>query len=193
MGQGLKIVLASTSPRRRQLIGMLGLPFQVVDPGEVEETSEGEPAEVVLLNAMAKARSVVDSMDGELVISADTIVVKDGVILGKPFGPGEAWEMLMTLRGAWHRVYTGIVVWDTGSGRVESDVVETDVKMRPLSEGEIANYIASGEPLDKAGGYAVQGLGAILVEEVRGCFYNVVGLPLSHLSLLLRKLDVRLL
>jgi len=168
----------------------LGIPFEVADPGDVEETTSGNPEEAVLRNSLAKAVKVAGGLEEGIVVGADTVVVKGDRILGKPGGPAEAKEMLRALNGSSHRVLTGIAVVDAGTGRVESDVVETLVNMLPLSEEDIDRYVASGEPLGKAGGYAIQGMGAVLVEGIDGCFHNVVGLPLSRLSALLRKFSV---
>jgi septum formation protein len=187
MSGRLKIVLASASPRRKELMEQLGIPFEVVDPGDVEEVASGRPEEAVSRNSLAKALKVAGGLEEGIVVGADTVVVKSDRILGKPRDPAEAKEMLRALSGSSHRVLTGLVVVDAGTGRVESDVVETLVNMLPLSEEDIDRYVATGEPLGKAGGYAIQGLGAVLVEGIDGCFHNVVGLPLSRLNTLLRK------
>jgi septum formation protein len=192
MSRRLKIVLASASPRRRELMGRLGIPFEAVDPGDIDEATEGRPEDVVRRNSLAKARRVADRLVDGIVVGADTVVVKDEEILGKPSSPSEAGEMLRSLAGSVHRVLTGLTVMDAGSGRVRSEVVETLVRMLPLSEDEIMAYISTGEPMGKAGGYAIQGLGGILVEGIQGCYYNVVGLPISKLSSILRDFDVRI-
>ncbi len=182
-----KIVLASSSPRRVKLLKQLGVPFEVVEPVGVHEEDDGVPEEVVLRNAQAKADHVASKLDEGIVIGADTIVVLGETIIGKAMTDQEATEMLTALQGRTHRVLTGLAVVDASSKQTETDVVETHVTFQPLTEDEIARYVASGEPLGKAGGYAVQGLGAVIVEEVHGCFYNVVGLPLYRLSVLLEK------
>lgn len=192
MVTGLKIVLASSSPRRRLLLEQVGVPHRVIDPGEVE-TALGRPKEQALDNAAAKARKVAAMVGEGLVVGADTVVVVDGRILGKPVDASEVKAMLRTLSGRAHRVITGLVVVDSVSGRTEAEVVETMVYMRALSEKEIEAYAATGEPLGKAGGYAIQGVGALLVDDIRGCFYNVVGLPLSRLERLLKRLGVHIL
>jgi len=192
MGSGLKIVLASSSPRRRRLLEQVGVPHEAVDPGEVETTA-GRPEEQVMENAAAKARKVAEEVGGGLVVGADTVVVVDGRLLGKPEDASEAVAMLRTLSGRVHRVMTAVVVVDAVSGRAEMDIAETRVYMRALSEEEIEAYVATGEPLGKAGGYAIQGVGALLVDDVRGCFYNVVGLPLSRLERLLKRFGVHIL
>jgi septum formation protein len=188
-----KIVLASSSPRRVKLLKQLGVTFEVVEPVGVHEEDDGVPEEVVLRNAQAKADHVASKVDEGIVIGADTIVVLGDTIIGKAMTDQEATEMLTALQGRTHRVLTGLAVVDASSKRTETDVVETVVTFQPLTEDEIARYVASGEPLGKAGGYAVQGLGAVIVEEVHGCFYNVVGLPLYKLSMLLETFGVCLL
>jgi septum formation protein len=188
-----KIVLASSSPRRVKLLKQLGVTFEVVEPVGVHEEDDGVPEEVVLRNAQAKADHVASKVDEGIVIGADTIVVLGDTIIGKAMTDQEATEMLTALQGRTHRVLTGLAVVDASSKRTETDVVETHVTFQPLTEDEIARYVASGEPLGKAGGYAVQGLGAVIVEEVHGCFYNVVGLPLYKLSMLLETFGVCLL
>ena len=188
-----KIVLASSSPRRVKLLKQLGVPFEVMEPDGVHEEDDGVPEEVVLRNAQAKADQVASKLDEGIVVGADTIVVLGDAIIGKAMNDQEATEMLVALQGRSHRVLTGLVVVDASSKRMETDVVETHVTFRSLSEEEVARYVATGEPLGKAGGYAVQGIGAVIVEEVHGCFYNVVGLPLYRLNMLLEKFGVILL
>ena len=186
-------MLASSSPRRVKLLNQLGVSFEVVEPDGVHEEEDGVPEEVVLRNALAKADYVASKLDEGIVVGADTIVVLGDVIIGKAMTDTEATEMLTTLQGKTHRVLTGLAVVDASSKRVETDVVETLVTFQPLSEGEITGYVATGEPIGKAGGYAVQELGAVIVEEVHGCFYNVVGLPLYGLHVLLKKMGICLL
>lgn len=185
--------MASTSPRRKELLRQLGIPFEAVDPGEVSEAAYGRPEEVASMNSMAKALRVAEGLEAGIVIGADTIVVKGGTILRKPESLSDAEEMLRSLRGSVHRVLTGIAVVDAESSRTESEVVETRVRMLPLSDIQIKLYIETGEPIGKAGGYAIQGLGAILIEEVHGCFYNVVGLPISKLNEVLGRFGYQIL
>lgn len=170
------------------LMEQLGTPFEVVDPGDVWEATSGEPEEVVSQNSLVKAMKVAGDLEEGIVMGADTIVVKDGRVLGKAKDSFEAEDMLIALSGSVHRVLTGITIVDAGSDRIETEVVETLVNMLPLSEDEIRRYVASGEPIGKAGGYAIQGLGAVLIGEIRGCYYNVVGLPLSMLNVILKRL-----
>jgi septum formation protein len=190
MREGFKIVLASSSPRRRRLMEQLGLGFTVVEPGAVREVNSGVPEEAVLANALAKAKDVVERKRDAIVISADTVVVVGGEVLGKPASASEAEEMLTLLQGRTHRVMTALAVVNAASGAVESDVVETRVRMLPMTSEGIRAYVGTGEPMDKAGGYAIQGLGAVLVDEIEGCYNNVVGLPLSRLAMLLRRFGI---
>lgn len=192
MSDRFKIVLASSSPRRRQLLKQVGVSFEVSDPGEVE-TASGGLEEQAVGNALSKARKIAEQREEGIVVAADTVVVFEGKVLGKPVGAEEAMSMLGKLSGNVHRVITGLAVVDASSGKAETDYGETIVHIRPLSQDEIAAYVATCEPFGKAGGYAIQGVGALLVEEIRGCFYNVVGLPLSRLGELLKRFNVQLL
>lgn len=181
-----RLILASQSPRREALLRQVGLAFEVV-PSDVEERLlEGTPpaagAEAL---ALEKAQWVASQREDGLVIGADTVVVVDNQILGKPAGVEEAKGMLRLLSGREHQVVTGIAVVDAATGRARSDAVATSVRFAPLSEEAIARYVATDEPLDKAGAYAIQGYGALLIEGICGCYYNVVGLPLRRLAELL--------
>lgn len=185
MDHPFKIVLASTSLRRRELMEKLGVPFDVIAPEGVEEIQKGDPRKVVTMNASAKAISVADGLRAGLVVGADTVVVIDGIIMGKAEDPPEASGMLAALEGRMHRVLTGLAVVDAETGRREVAVVETKVWFHPLTGGEIGDYVSTGEPIGKAGGYAIQGAGGALVERIEGCFENVVGLPLLRLKSML--------
>ena len=187
MTHPFKIVLASTSPRRRELMERLGVPFDVIAPEGVEEIQEGEPNEVVTRNASAKASGVAAGLNAGLVVGADTLVVVDGTIMGKAEDPQEARAMLVALEGRMHRVLTGLAVLDAETGRREVAVVETKVWFHPLTCEEIGGYVSTGEPIGKAGGYAIQGAGGALVERIEGCFENVVGLPLLRLRSMLER------
>ena len=173
----MSLVLASGSPRRKQLLEMLGLPFRVVAPGvdETRESSELPEAYVVRL-AREKARVVAARERGELVLAADTTVVLRGEIFEKPSTPAAAEAMLGRLQGRTHRVMTAVAV--ALDGRLEHALDVTEVTFRRLSGDAIAAYVATGEPMDKAGAYAIQGKGAALVEGIRGDFFGVMGLPL---------------
>jgi len=183
----MKLILASSSPRRIELLRRLGLDFEVVKPLWETRVIDDDPVEVAELTALEKARAVAGGFTEGLVIGADTIVVIDDEILGKPRDGEEARLFLRKLSGRVHRVITGIAVVDAGRGREEVDHEVTEVKFKELSEEEIELYIASGEPFDKAGGYGIQGLGSLFVEWIKGDYFNVVGLPIYRLSLLLRR------
>ncbi len=188
----LPIVLASTSPRRRELLKQIGLDFSVV-PADVDERAlPGERAEVHALRlAREKAEVVAGKIARGVVIAADTIVVLDGQILGKPAGPADARRMLAQLSGREHSVMTGIAVAEVPAGRLATDLAVTAVRFRQLAPEEIDAYVATGEPLDKAGAYGIQEKGALFVEKIDGCYSNVVGLPLARLGFLLKSFGVR--
>jgi MAF protein len=184
------LILASRSPRRRRLLAHLGLPFRVVIP-QVEEdfapAAAGRPEELAETLALAKAEAVASEEAEGIVIAADTIVVDGYTILGKPADSSEAAAMLRRLRGKTHRVITGLAVVDAGSGWRAASHVATAVHMRPYSDAEIAAYVARGDPLDKAGAYAIQDEQFHPVASYDGCYCNVVGLPLKALVTLLRR------
>ena len=187
------IYLASSSPRRRQLLEQIGLPFTVIKT-DVDESVAPDlsPSEQVQLLSRRKAQWGAESnpqLNG-IIIGADTIVVLDEQVLGKPNNSEQAYLMLQQLMGKTHRVLTGITLLDWPSGHVLSDCEETLVQMRTASKQELWRYIATNEPLDKAGSYGAQGMAAIFVTSVKGCYYNVVGLPLAKLTLMLSKMDV---
>jgi MAF protein len=185
-----QLILASRSPRRRKLLAHLGLPFRVVVP-QVEEdaapTATGKPEELAEVLALAKAQAVAGQEREGIVIAADTIVVDGETILGKPADGVEAAATLRGLRGRTHRVITGLAVVHAGTGWRGASQVTTHVRMRRYSDGEIAAYVARGEPLDKAGAYAIQDERFHPVASYDGCYCNVVGLPLKALILLLRR------
>lgn len=167
------------------MLQQIGLPFTVV-PSQVDENSQSSsglsPARLVEQLALAKAREVANRAAGpdQVVIGADTVVVLDDVVLGKPTDADEARSMLRRLAGRSHEVYTGVALVD-GTGRAVTDHVRTRVWMREFPAHWIEAYVATGEPMDKAGAYAVQGLGSIFIERIEGCYFNVVGLPLPAL------------
>ena len=187
----MDIILASQSPRRKELLGQMGLRgFKITSP-EVDETVEEHmpPAQVVEELSRRKALAVAGHADpDDLIIAADTVVALEGAVLGKPADRADAARMLAALAGRTHFVYTGLTVLRGERARTVSE--ETAVTFRPLTEGEIAAYVATGEPLDKAGAYGIQGYGALLVEGIRGDYYNVMGLPVCRLGLLLGELGV---
>lgn len=185
------LILASASPRRRDLLHNLGLHFDVI-PADVDESygPNEVPFDVVQRLSVAKADAVGRLYPDALVIAADTVVVYRDEILGKPTGEAENHAFISRLSGRTHEVFTGHAA-QLGEKRHDW-VVQTAVRFRTLSEGEIDRYVATGEGLDKAGGYAVQGYGSALVREIRGCYFNVVGLSVSAVVELSRKLGVTL-
>lgn len=207
-----KLILASASPRRRELLRMLGLDFEIMVSTAEEKNREssglpGEPGkpglpglpdkhslgmaeipgEQAMRVAADKAAEIAELHPEALVIAADTIVVIDHRILGKPRDEEEARAMLSFLSGRWHEVYTGLALVRVAEKKRLLDYEQTRVKFRSLSREEIDRYLRSGEPMDKAGAYGIQGLGAVLVERIEGCYFNVVGLPLARLTLLLKE------
>lgn len=176
-----RLVLASGSPRRRELLSLLGLDFEI-RPADIDETpAPGEGAEAYVLR-LAREKANVEAGQGELVLAADTVVVLDGHLLGKPDGPREAAAMLARLSGREHWVATGVALSEVSSGRRVETVELSRVTMTAMSRMEIEWYVATGEPLDRAGSYAIQGKGALFVEQVSGNYSNVVGLPLPATS-----------
>lgn len=184
----MQIVLASASPRRKELLERLNIQPIIAQKSISEKINSGELPEVVVMSlAFKKALAISYSYPDDIVIGADTIVVNDGVILGKPNDEGEAYKMLKNLSSKSHKVITGISILSQSKGIKIIDYESTIVKFRELSDRQIKNYIFTKEPLDKAGSYGIQGLGAVFVEKIDGCYFNVVGLPLSKLDNLLRK------
>ncbi|HEY3283863.1 MAG TPA: Maf family protein [Armatimonadota bacterium] len=191
-----QLVLASASPRRRDLLGILGIPFDVVPSDVNEDVSEAAatPGAFVRAAAMLKAEEVARTTRTGVVLGADTIVHVDGEILGKPTSLADAARMLRRLSGRTHQVLTGVAVIEMLGGRPIGrfeDHVETDVRFRKLSPEIIAAYLDTGEPMDKAGAYGIQEKGSLLVDGIVGCFYNVVGLPLSRVAEMLEVVGLK--
>lgn len=186
-----RLLLASQSPRRHELLALLGLPFEVTPADVVEAPGDDKSAaDLVARLSQAKARAVQPDASGdEIVIACDTIVALGGEILGKPRDAARATSMLRALRGRAHTVYSAITLLDR-AGRSVTDLAETGVTMRPYSEAEIADYVASGDPLDKAGAYAIQHDGFDPVGALDGCYASVMGLPLCHLTRCLRGWEI---
>ena len=184
------IILASNSPRRRQLIALTGLPF-AVSAANVDESlfANENPAEYVLRLAQAKARAIHADAD-QVILAADTTVVDGADILGKPVDEAEAVAMLTRLRGHTHQVYTGVALLRVSDGLLLKDLCVTDVPMRDYSDEEIRAYVATGDPLDKAGAYAIQHPDFHPVARMQGCYASVMGLPLCHVVRMLRELGV---
>jgi septum formation protein len=184
------LVLASQSPRRREILERAGIEVSVRISGVPEERLDGESAvDYVRRLAFAKAEAVPRN-SGEMILGADTVVVLGAEILEKPRDHADAVEMLTMLSGAEHRVLTGICLLYPG-GRI-CDSAETTVRFCPLSAAEIEDYVRSGEPMDKAGAYAIQGLGSKFIQRIDGCYFNVVGLPISLVYYHLKQIQARL-
>ncbi len=188
------IILASASPRRKELLERIGLRFEI-EPSNYEEDihSGAEPHELAQKISLKKAEIVAVKHKNTIVIAADTFIVFNGQILGKPRTEDEARKMLETLNGKSHSVITGFSIIDTGKNKTLSRAVETRIYIRKLTSAEINAYVRSKEPLDKAGAYAIQGLGAAIVERIEGDYFNVVGLPLSALAGSLKEFGVNIL
>jgi MAF protein len=185
------LILASNSPRRRQLLALTGIPF-VVSVADVDESqlANERPADYVLRLAEMKARAVRAGAD-QFVLAADTTVVDGSDILGKPKDEAEAVAMLTRLRGHVHQVYTGIALLHAGDGQLLTDLCVTDVPMREYTDEELRAYVATGDPLDKAGAYAIQHAEFHPVARMDGCFASVMGLPVCHVILQMRKMGIQ--
>ena len=187
----MAIILASQSPRRRELLGQMGLSF-TVRVADIDETMDPRlPPEDAVAAISAKKAAAIPAEPGDVVIAADTIVVLDGTILGKPHSKEEAEQMLLALSGRAHRVMTGVTVLQ--DGKLHSFTEITQVIFRSLSQTEIRAYVATGDPMDKAGSYGIQGLADLFVERLEGDYFNVMGLPLCALGRVLRCFGVEIL
>lgn len=179
-----KIILGSASPRRKELLEQAGIRFEVITSNAEEVITREKPEEIVEELSLLKGKAVAEAIREEaVVIGADTIVAMDGAVMGKPGNQADALRMLTRLQGRTHQVYTGVTL--ILKVREEQEIrtfhEKTDVTMYPMTESEILEYIATGEPMDKAGAYGIQGLAAIFVKEIRGDYNNVVGLPIARL------------
>ncbi len=186
----MPIILASKSPRRQALLARITRDFVVV-PSHADESSEGSPREQVMTSARSKARAVGMTHDG-IILGADTIVVLDTLVMGKPRSREDADRMLRALSGNTHTVITGLFLWNTQAGIERELCVETRVRFRAILNEEVNWYLDSGEYSDKAGGYAIQGRAAAFVQGIVGEYTNVMGLPLCELSRLLREVGATL-
>lgn len=188
-----KIVLASASPRRSQLLDQIGVEF-IVRPSSVDENKFDGQAAINLVQqlAAAKSRDVANRLDNGLVIGADTVVVYHGQVLGKPQSYDEAYAMLSKLSGSCHKVVTGLTIIDIENSTQRIDYKITEVEMREITNQEISDYISTGEPMDKAGGYGIQERGAIFVKEIKGSYTNVVGLPVTKLVMMCKDLGYQI-
>ena len=188
------IILASASPRRKELLEQIGLKFEVEPSNYDEDLNSGlEPHQLAMSLSLKKAELVARNHRSALVIAADTFVVFEGKILGKPQTETGARKMLETISGKQHSVITGFTIIDTETNKVLSRSVATKVYIRELTSNEIDAYVKSKEPLDKAGAYAIQGLGSVIVEKIEGDYFNVVGLPLNALSESLKEFGIHIL
>ena len=189
-----EIILASASPRRKELLEKLGFKF-TVEAGNCEEdiNSELEPHELVRQLSILKAKSVASGYKNAIVIAADTIGLIGNKILGKPHTENEACKMLNAINGKPHTVITSFTVLDTATNKILTNTVDTKVYIKKLTHSEIDAYVKTGEPLDKAGAYAIQGLGAVIVEKIEGDYYNVMGLPLNSLVETLKEFGINVL
>ncbi len=189
-----KIILASASPRRKELLEKLGLKFEVAPGNREEDINSGlEPHELVCQLSIIKAKSVAADHKNAVIIAADTIGLIGNKILGKPHTENEARKMLSTLNGKTHTVITGFTVLDSVTNKIITKTVDTKVYIKKLTHSEIEAYVKTGEPLDKAGAYAIQGLGSIIVERIEGDYYNVMGLPLNSLVETLKEFGINIL
>ena len=186
----MNIILASQSPRRRELLTQMGLTYQVRPADIAEHMDRALPphALVEAISAEKAAAAAANASPDDLIIAADTVVALDGAVLGKPADELEAFRMLSTLSGGRHQVYTGVTVLAGDEKHTEYEV--TDVTFRELSEQEIEDYIRTGEPMDKAGAYGIQGYGALFIEGIQGDYYNVMGLPVCRLGRMLERVGV---
>lgn len=187
----MKLILASQSPRRRELLERMGLSQFEIRPAVGEEHADSDltPAQLVEELSRQKAAEVSQTAEADdLILAADTVVAADGRVLGKPHSREEAVEMLRFLSGRTHTVYTGVTVQQGTHALTQHEA--TDVLFRPLTEAEIQAYVDTGEPMDKAGSYGIQGRGCVLVKGIRGDYYNVMGLPVCRLALMLREFGV---
>ena len=187
-----RLILASGSPRRKEILENQEIPFEVVKSGREEKTKETIPPKVVRDLSEQKALDVYDQIQGRqniIILSADTVVAKDGEILGKPENEEDAVRMLTLLQGSTHEVYTGVTLLLCAEDVKTIHIQEkTEVTMYPMTEEEIRSYVSSGEPMDKAGAYAIQGKCAVFVEKINGDYNNVVGLPVAKIFQLIGKL-----
>lgn len=184
-----RFILASGSPRRRELLSNAGYTFEII-PSSADETLPEKiaPDDAVKILATKKCEDVLNNNTDAVVIGCDTVVAIDGEILGKPESESDAFAMLSSLSGNTHSVFTGVCIAD--KNKKEVFCVETKVKFYPLSDETINSYIKTGEPMDKAGAYGIQGLGAVLVESFNGDYYTVVGLPLAECQRVLAKFGI---
>jgi septum formation protein len=184
-----KLILASTSPRRAEILKKMNIEFQIIHPDNIQENEiSSDPVTHVRELSKRKAKSVSEKVKDGLILGADTIVVLNGEILGKPKDKNDARRILKKLSGKTHRVYTGLTLINRPKVKILSSHDCTEVKFNKLEEKEMKNYIATGEPMDKAGAYGIQGMGSFLVDHIKGNLDNVIGLPVKKLKEMLKKI-----
>ena len=190
----MKIILASASPRRKQLLEQMGLKFDVITSNTKEQMPYGLDTEEIPVELAYKKAVDVSSCVSQpaIIIGADTVVVKDE-ILGKPKNEEEARQMLLKLQGKTHEVITGLAIVNTRTGIIKKGYEKTLVEMAPLSLQEIEHYVQTGEPMDKAGAYGIQGLAGIFISKITGCYFNVMGLPIHRLWSMLKEFGINVL
>jgi septum formation protein len=187
----MELILASNSPRRAELLKQIGLDFKIIPSLYSEEIQLlGDPSLLVKEHALNKAKQVARTASSGLVIGADTVVFLEGQMMGKPSGTDEAVKMLSDLSGKVHQVFTGVALVEVSTWKLKVDCEMTEVKFRFLNGNEIEAYVTTKEPFDKAGAYGIQGKGAVLVEGIKGCYFNVVGLPIVKLVTMLQEFGV---
>jgi septum formation protein len=187
-----KIILATTSPRRKELAKQMGLDFEII-PSNYEEDMGMKlpPKELAKTLAYGKAKDVAKKCEG-IIIGADTFVVQNGKKMGKPKSEQEAFKMLKSFSNKTHKVYTGIAIINNKTGKEITDCEVTSIKFGKMSDEEIKKYIKTKEPMDKAGAYAIQGLGSIFIEKINGCYHNIAGLPIHLTHKNLKKLGINI-
>lgn len=188
----MKTVLASASERRIELLSRLIEDFDIIvsDFDENEVSFKGSIDRYVKEIALGKALSVEKKLSEDaIIVAADTIVTLDNIVLGKPKNEEDAFNMIKSLQGRKHFVYSGVIVMNTATNIIKQESLATEVTFSEISDEEILEYIKTGEPLDKAGAYGIQGIGGVFVKEIRGCYYNVVGLPLNKLKFMLKEVQ----
>ena len=187
MQQDFRLILASGSPRRRELLTQMGYRFEIIVP-DVDEHVSGHARDVVAILSRRKAEAVAVGEKDGIIIASDTLVSLDGQALGKPQDEDDAQRMLRMLSGKTHEVFTGVTIIDAASGKRETQVVRTGVIFRELSDDEISAYISTGEPMDKAGAYAIQGGAHGFVEGFEGSYENVIGFPVDEIREMLKRM-----
>ena len=183
--QSFRLILASGSPRRRELLTQMGYTFEIIVP-DVDEDVSGHARDVVGILSQRKAQAVADTQDSGIIIASDTLVSLSGEALGKPHDAADAHRMLRMLSGETHEVFTGVTIIDAAAKKQQTQVVRTGVIFRDLSDEEIDAYIATGEPMDKAGAYAIQGGAHGFVEGFEGSYENVIGFPVDEIRVMLK-------